>query len=102
MSVRSARFLAEARREFLAQVVYYEEIEQGLGKRFRSSVEAAVALAVRFPLAGSSWKFGTRRVFPQRFPFSIVYRVEPETITIVAVAHFRRKPAYWRGRRDEG
>ena len=99
--MKRARFLKEARSEFLDQVAHYELIERGRGERFRSSVQAAVVLATTIPLAGAPWKFGTRRVFPKRFPFSIVYRLEPETINIVAVAHFRRKPTYWRSRQGD-
>ena len=39
-----------------------------------------------------------RRRLVRRFPFGILYRIEPEEIVIVAVAHLRRKPGYWRER----
>jgi hypothetical protein len=51
--VKRARFLKEARSEFLDRVAHYEQIERGLGERFRSSVQAAVVLAATFPLAGA-------------------------------------------------
>ncbi len=35
----------------------------------------------------------------RRFPFAILYRVEPERIVVVAVMHLRREPGYWRRRR---
>ena len=38
-----------------------------------------------------------RYVFP-RFPFSLVYRVTPNMIEVIAVAHHRRKPGYWESR----
>ena len=97
--MKEIRFLDEARVEFLAAVTYYEQIERGLGARFGSAVEAASALAAKLPGAGSPWKHGTRRVFTKSFPFSVAYRVERDTLIIVAVAHFRRKPEYWRSRR---
>jgi len=97
--VTNARFHGEARLEFLDGVAYYEAIEVGVGKRFRQSVEAAVALAVSLPFAGSPYKHGTRRVFPKKFPFSIVYMVGENEIVIFAVAHFKRKPGYWKSRR---
>jgi hypothetical protein len=100
--VKQVRFLDEARLEFLAEVAYYEHIERGLGERFRVAVEAATVLAAKLPGAGSPWKYRTRRVFPKKFPFSIVYRVEEDAIVIFAVAPFRRKPGYWRNRRDDG
>ncbi len=34
----------------------------------------------------------------RRFPFQIVYEVHPEEVVVVAVAHLRMRPGYWRGR----
>jgi toxin ParE1/3/4 len=97
--VKPARFLEEAQDEFLEQISYYEEHEKGLGDRFREAVEAATALASAHPKLGSPWKFNTRRVFPKGFPFSVVYRAEPDELVIFAVTHFRRRPTYWRHRK---
>ena len=92
------RFQDDARLEFLDTIAYYENIEVGLGGRFRKSVEAAISLAVTLPLAGTPHKYGTRRVFPKKFPFSIIYLVTDEGIVIFAVAHFKKKPEYWNNR----
>jgi plasmid stabilization system protein ParE len=98
--VKPVRFLEEAQDEFLEQVAYYEEREKGLGERFRQPVEAATALASAHPKLGSPWKLRTRRVFPKGFKFSVVYRIEPDELVVFAVAHFRRRPTYWRQHRD--
>jgi plasmid stabilization system protein ParE len=97
--VKSVRFLDEALSEFLEQVLFYEERQKGLGERFRLAVEAATTLAATHPKLGSPWKLKTRRVFAKGFKFSVVYRVEPEELVVFAVAHFRRRPTYWRRRR---
>lgn len=97
----SARFHGDARLEFLAAVAYYESIQVGLGERFRQSVQAAVDLAISLPFAGSPHRHGTRRVFPKKFPFSIVYLVADNEIVIFAVAHFKRRPGYWDSRRHD-
>jgi hypothetical protein len=34
-----------------------------------------------------------------RFPYSIIYRQDPGGIVIVAIAHQRRTPGYWRRRK---
>jgi hypothetical protein len=34
----------------------------------------------------------------ERFPFSVVYRVGEHGALVVAVAHARRRPGYWRTR----
>jgi plasmid stabilization system protein ParE len=98
--VKPVRFLEEARAEFLEQIAYYEERQDGLGDRFRQAVEAATVLASAHPMLGSPWKLRTRRVFPKGFPFSLVYRVEPKELVVFAVAHFKRRPTYWRNRGD--
>ncbi|MCG3190159.1 MAG: hypothetical protein LKCHEGNO_02776 [Burkholderiaceae bacterium] len=97
--MKSVRFLEEAQNELLDQISYYEEHQKGLGDRFRESVEAATALASAHLKLGSPWKLRTRRVFPRGFPFSVVYRIEPSELVVFAVAHFKRRPTYWRSRK---
>lgn len=47
--MRGVRFHDDARVEFIDEVAYYEDIQRGLGERFRVSVEAAMALAAALP-----------------------------------------------------
>jgi len=96
--VNRARFIAAARLEFLAEVIYYGEVEAGLGVRFARAVEEATARALAFPQSGSPFRSNTRRVLVNGFPFSIIYRPEPEGIVIFAVAHHARRPYYWQSR----
>jgi toxin ParE1/3/4 len=96
--VSRARFIAAARLEYLAEVIYYSEAQAGLGVRFAAAVEEAAARALAFPLSGSPYRSNTRRVLVYGFPFSLVYRPEPEGITIFAVAHHARRPYYWQSR----
>lgn len=93
-----ARFIAAARLEFLAEVVYYSEAQPGLGERFSAAVEEATARAVGFPLSGSPSRAKTRRIIVKGFPFSIFYRSEADEIVIFAVAHHARRPFYWQSR----
>jgi toxin ParE1/3/4 len=41
---------------------------------------------------------GIRRFLLTRFPFAVGYFVEADTITILAIAHLRRRPGFWLGR----
>ena len=43
--MKYARFIAAARLEFLAEVIYYNEAQPGLGERFTAAVEEAAARA---------------------------------------------------------
>jgi hypothetical protein len=96
--VNRARFIAAARLEFLAEVIYYDEVEAGLGGRFAAAVEEASVRALAFPQSGSPFRSDTRRIIVRGFPFSLVYRPEPEGIVIFAVAHHARRPYYWQSR----
>jgi toxin ParE1/3/4 len=69
------RFHSEALEELTAEAVYYESKSRGLGARFASEVEASTRIATEFPEMGAPFKYGTRRVFPKKFPFSVVYRI---------------------------
>jgi toxin ParE1/3/4 len=71
--VNSVRFHPEARAEFVHEVDYYTAVSSSLGERFDVAVKAAVSLAAEFPDLGSPHHHGTRRVFPKKFPFSVVY-----------------------------
>ena len=93
-----ARFIAAARLEFLAEIIYYSEAQAGLGTRFTAAVEEAAARALAFPLSGSPFRANTRRVFVQEFPFALISRPEPDGIVIFAVAHHAKRPYYWQSR----
>jgi toxin ParE1/3/4 len=42
--------------------------------------------------------FGTRRIVLRRFPFVVVFRKAVGGVEIIAIAHGRRRPDYWRER----
>lgn len=43
---------------------------------------------------------GVHRSVPlRRFPFVVFYRVDESLIRVIAVAHKRKRPGYWRLRR---
>ncbi len=96
--MRTVRYVDEAREEFLHEVAYFTTVSPRLGRRFDEAVQKAEDLAAEFSDAGLPYKFGTRRVFPGRFKFSIVYVVREDEVVVLAVAPFRRKPGYWRPR----
>jgi hypothetical protein len=42
-----------------------------------------------------------RRCLVNRFPYGIYYGIKDGTIVVIAVAHLKRKPAYWKTRMPE-
>ena len=98
--MKPVRFHSAARAELLTEVLYYAEISPKLGEALAAAVEQATKLAAEFPEMGSPHKFGTRRVFPKKFPFSIVYLERESEVYVLALAPLRRKPGYWSTRRQ--
>ncbi len=85
--------------------VWYDERVAGLGDRFLNEAQAAFTRIETLPLTGSPWVHrhvpdGVRRMFLRSFPYAAVYVVEPRTV-VVAVAHLRRRPGYWKPRLGE-
>jgi toxin ParE1/3/4 len=65
---------------------------------FLRDVYVALEDIAKAPNRWPKYLYGTRRVVLQRFPFSVVYLDDPDVITIIAVAHNKRKPGYWKDR----
>jgi len=97
---RTLRNLKEAREEFAAAVRWYEEQRPGLGGEFFDAVVHATSLIQAQPEIGAlSRDRRTRRVLVQRFPYQVIYRLSVDEIVIVAIAHLKRRPGYWRKRK---
>lgn len=92
-----AETLREAADEMTAAAEYYEDRRTGMGDRFINRVQLAVARVEGMPRIGapcSSRYPEIRRHAVKGFPYYVVYATEP-VITIIAVAHMKRRPAYW-------
>jgi plasmid stabilization system protein ParE len=93
------KFHPDADAELEEASLFYESRLSGLGKIFAAEVEQTISLVREFPDSGAQVGSRRRRVVIARFPYSIVYRQDPDAIVIVAVAHQRRRPGYWRQRK---
>jgi plasmid stabilization system protein ParE len=92
------QYLPPARQEYLDAVEFYESQATGLGGDFIHEVERAEQRIADHPHAGSPYGDGMRRVLVSRFPFWVVYHLEPNRVVVVAIAHERRRPDYWQTR----
>ena len=86
-----------------------EELEESADWYAARSIEAAQKLLVavdvalgkiaeqpeRFPQVDASH----RACSLEKFPFQIVFRYEKERLLVIAVAHAKRRPRYWKKRK---
>lgn len=77
---------------------YYENEVEGLGRAFVQTVFDSIQEIKRFPEASRRIRGPYRRYLTPRFPYGVLYRIEGETIYVVAVAHLKRRPFYWKDR----
>ncbi len=64
-------------------------------QEFERLVRQIALSPLRFPALGS----GLRKAVFRRFPYGLVFEVETSEILVLAVAHAKRRPGYWRDRR---
>ena len=93
----------EAADELEQAVRWYEERRVGLGSEFLDAVDVTRTLIVRWPHAGAPVPgvppdLPVRRAPVHDFPYHIIYLETSAAIRILACAHDRRRPGYWRSR----
>ena len=84
--------------EFSEAADFYDLKNPGLGNIFTDEVQRALDFISKFPDAAPIIRGKARRKPLVRFPYSLIYSVSPEEIRLLAVAHQKRRPFYWRGR----
>ena len=98
--MKEAIFHPAARAEIREAFNFYEARLDGLGLRFLSSVEQTAERITIHPEAGAPLAGEFRKRIVLGFPYNIIYRVWEDYIYLIAVAHHRRRPGYWRERSD--
>jgi plasmid stabilization system protein ParE len=91
-------FHPEAIAEAAATVGWYRERSDAAAAAFLAELDRAVENIAEAPERWPQYLHGTRRFLLHRFPFAVVYRWVGGGVQVVAVAHARRRPGYWKGR----
>jgi plasmid stabilization system protein ParE len=78
--------------------VWYSEVDPEVAERFKLELDRAERLVQRSPQAWGRYLHDTRGFRFRGFPFVMTYIVRDERIIVVAIAHTRRRPGYWRNR----
>ncbi len=93
------RILQEAEEELTEATEYYENLEPGLGLRLLGSATHCFQWIAFNPTSPRLRGGCFRRVNLKVFPFYVAYQIHAETLWILAFAHARRRPGYWRRRK---
>jgi len=98
LSIEPVRIHPAALEEVEAATDWYAQRSRRAAERFVDELDLAIDQIARNPAQYPLREFGTRRTVLQRFPFVIVFRKAAAGVEIIAVAHGRRRPGYWRAR----
>ena len=90
----------EALEELTVAFEWYADRDPAIARRLLDSYETCLEQLRSTPRAGTGVPGlpTLRRLLVRGFPFSVVYLVKRGEVLVVAFAHMRRRPDYWRRR----
>lgn len=91
-------FHPDVQHEIKASYDWYQKQHIGLGDDFLTELEQAYEAISAMPNSWSKFQAKFHRFLLNKFPFSVIYHINHDTIYIVAIMHQSRKPNYWRKR----
>ena len=91
-------FNQAARAELIEAQDWYEGEASGLGRRFRQAIEVLVDRMSENPRQFPVVFKNVRRALLRRFPYSLFFLVEDETVLVIACFHASRDPLQWQNR----
>lgn len=92
------RFHPLATAELEAAFDWYLAKSDGAATQFAAEITRAIELVSSNPKMYAESSEGIRRCVVHRFPFLMIYRVKDNQIQVLAFAHGRRRPGYWKNR----
>jgi plasmid stabilization system protein ParE len=98
VSGESLRIHPAALEEAEAALDWYARRSRRAAGMFLDELDRAMDQIGQNPEQHPRHDFGTRRFVLRRFPFVIVFRKGVAGVEIIAIAHGRRRPGYWRER----
>jgi toxin ParE2 len=96
--VTELSFLPAAQADYEEALAWYEARSVRAADGFEAAVANGVQRISDQPDFYALIDKRHRRCLLQHYPYSLVYRVEPSGVVVVAVAHSRRSSKYWRDR----
>jgi plasmid stabilization system protein ParE len=98
LTARIIRVHPAAVEETAAAADWYLERSARAAESFLKEIDRVIARISQHPESFPHFDFGTRRANLRTFPYLIVFREREAEIEIIAIAHGRRRPGYWRNR----
>ena len=95
MSQFSVQFAPAAERDVSDGFAWYEARNKTAANGFRDEVLEAVEYLASNPTLKPTTDRDDSKLVLKRLPYSVIYVANGTVITIIAIAHFKRKPDCW-------
>ncbi len=95
MPATNLEFHPEAEADAQGARQWYQQRSAIAARAFLSELTRSVESIVEVLQLYPAYLAGTRRYVFRKFPFNLIYRIDGDSIIVVAIAHHRRKPGYW-------
>jgi plasmid stabilization system protein ParE len=96
--MRRIQFHPEAIAEASAAFQWYRQRSPSAAEAFVSEIDRVINKISESPERYPRYVGNTYRALLRHFPFSIVYRESSREIMVIAIAHGKRRPGYWKNR----
>jgi plasmid stabilization system protein ParE len=98
MTRPTLEFHPDAVEEARAAREWYAARSAAAADRFVAELEHALEQICDGPDQWPKYLHGTRQYTLRRFPYLVLYRQITTAVQVLAVAHARRRPGYWKAR----
>jgi len=93
--LKKVKFAAEASREFRESIEWYESRVRGLGLGFTDEIDSTIERIRLNPDMYLKVVEDIKRIQVNKFPYSLFYTTEDDTLIILRVFHNKRNPIKW-------
>lgn len=96
--IKQVRIEPEAEAELAETAAWYENRSAGLGTEFLRAFGAMLPMLEQNPEAYPIVYRSLRRAVMRRFPYNVIYRIDGDTVLVIACIHGKRHPRRWKRR----
>lgn len=93
-----AEFDPAARDEFDEAFDWYAKRSRDAAVGFASVVDKTIDAILVAPEQFATTFAGCRFARTKRYPYLVIFQKSPRGVSVIAIAHSRRRPGYWRSR----
>ena len=94
----TVEFLPEAVAEAREAQQWYRERNEAAADAFLAKLDRLAELVARAPDVWLKYLHATQHIVFRGFPYLLVFRRRQDLVEVIAVAHAKRRPGYWKRR----